>query len=137
MSNYDAWYLDCGFGAWVGDGNNWYSPYKGWQAVYDNSPHKIVGDLAGAQYTSQVTDDLMRTVVVDGLPPLVGRVPVVTVADPGTKATVQIPSVVVTHDDVKASLTSSAMRGSLPVAQIWMMYRLLSRYCPTRPSSVK
>ncbi|XP_076038793.1 beta-hexosaminidase 1 [Oratosquilla oratoria] len=54
MSNYDAWYLDCGFGAWVGEGNNWCSPYKGWQAVYDNSPHKIVSDLAGAQYTSQV-----------------------------------------------------------------------------------
>jgi len=41
FSNYDAWYLDCGFGAWVGEGNNWCSPYKGWQTVYDNSPTNI------------------------------------------------------------------------------------------------
>ncbi|CAG5058824.1 unnamed protein product [Parnassius apollo] len=38
ISNYDALYLDCGFGAWVGSGNNWCSPYIGWQKVYDNSP---------------------------------------------------------------------------------------------------
>ncbi|CAH2991416.1 unnamed protein product [Chilo suppressalis] len=38
MSNYDALYLDCGFGAWIGSGNNWCSPYTGWQKVYDNSP---------------------------------------------------------------------------------------------------
>lgn len=38
MSNYDALYFDCGFGAWVGSGNNWCSPYIGWQKVYDNSP---------------------------------------------------------------------------------------------------
>ncbi|XP_037080175.1 chitooligosaccharidolytic beta-N-acetylglucosaminidase-like [Pollicipes pollicipes] len=41
MSNYDAWYLDCGFSAWVGSGNNWCSPYKSWQTVYDNSPRAI------------------------------------------------------------------------------------------------
>nr|ADF56765.1 beta-N-acetylglucosaminidase [Agrotis ipsilon] len=41
MSNYDALYFDCGFGAWVGEGNNWCSPYIGWQKVYDNSPAKI------------------------------------------------------------------------------------------------
>lgn len=33
MSNYDAWYLDCGYGAWlysgVGPENNWCSPFKG------------------------------------------------------------------------------------------------------------
>lgn len=29
MSNYDAWYFDCGYAGWVGDGNNWCSPYKG------------------------------------------------------------------------------------------------------------
>ena len=28
FSNYDAWYLDCGFGAWMGTGNNWCPPYK-------------------------------------------------------------------------------------------------------------
>lgn len=41
FSNYDHLYLDCGFGAWIGEGNNWCSPYKGWQAVYDNDPIKI------------------------------------------------------------------------------------------------
>jgi hexosaminidase len=29
FSNYDAWYLDCGYSGWVTDGNNWCSPYKG------------------------------------------------------------------------------------------------------------
>uniref|UniRef100_A0A6A7G573 Beta-hexosaminidase n=2 Tax=Hirondellea gigas TaxID=1518452 RepID=A0A6A7G573_9CRUS len=43
FSNYDAWYFDCGFGAWVGEGNNWCSPYIGWQKVYDNSPHEMAG----------------------------------------------------------------------------------------------
>ncbi|CAH2075984.1 unnamed protein product, partial [Iphiclides podalirius] len=43
MSNYDALYLDCGFGAWVGSGNNWCSPYIGWQKVYDNSPKAMAG----------------------------------------------------------------------------------------------
>ncbi|XP_032672325.1 chitooligosaccharidolytic beta-N-acetylglucosaminidase [Odontomachus brunneus] len=42
MSNYDALYLDCGFAAWVGEGNNWCTPYKGWQKIYDNSPLEIV-----------------------------------------------------------------------------------------------
>lgn len=30
------------FAAWVGDGVNWCSPYKGWQKIYDNSPLQIV-----------------------------------------------------------------------------------------------
>lgn len=43
MSNSDALYLDCGYSAWIGDlPNNWCSPYKGWQLIYDNSPRKIV-----------------------------------------------------------------------------------------------
>lgn len=33
MSNYDAWYLDCGYGAWLysdsGPENNWCAPFKG------------------------------------------------------------------------------------------------------------
>ena len=29
FTNVDSTYLDCGFGAWVGEGNNWCSPYKG------------------------------------------------------------------------------------------------------------
>ncbi|XP_008558028.1 chitooligosaccharidolytic beta-N-acetylglucosaminidase [Microplitis demolitor] len=42
FSNYDALYLDCGFGAWIGEGSNWCSPYKGWKKIYENSPLKIV-----------------------------------------------------------------------------------------------
>ena len=34
FSNYDALYLDCGYSAWVGEGNNWCSPYKGRKIVY-------------------------------------------------------------------------------------------------------
>ena len=33
FSNYDAWYFDCGYGAWLysgsGEKNNWCSPFKG------------------------------------------------------------------------------------------------------------
>jgi len=57
FSNYDAWYLDCGFGAWVGDGPpnvNWCSPYKGWQTVYDNSPHQIAQDLTGNSHIDEI-----------------------------------------------------------------------------------
>ncbi|CAH1116327.1 unnamed protein product [Phaedon cochleariae] len=43
LSNYDALYLDCGFAAWVSEGNNWCSPYIGWQKVYENKPIKIAG----------------------------------------------------------------------------------------------
>jgi hexosaminidase len=46
MSNYDAWYFDCGYGAWVGDGaNNWCSPYIGWQKAYTNSPRRLITDF--------------------------------------------------------------------------------------------
>lgn len=41
FSNYDAWYFDCGYAGWVGAGNNWCAPYKGWQLVYDNSPRQL------------------------------------------------------------------------------------------------
>ncbi|KAF7996749.1 hypothetical protein HCN44_002395 [Aphidius gifuensis] len=42
FSNYDAWYLDCGLSAWVGEGTNWCSPYKGWQKIYKNSPLQLL-----------------------------------------------------------------------------------------------
>ncbi|KAG5336404.1 HEXC acetylglucosaminidase, partial [Acromyrmex charruanus] len=42
FSNYDALYLDCGFGAWIGEGNNWCSPYIGWQKTYENSPLEMI-----------------------------------------------------------------------------------------------
>ncbi|XP_066263012.1 chitooligosaccharidolytic beta-N-acetylglucosaminidase [Euwallacea similis] len=55
LSNYDALYLDCGFAGWVTDGNNWCSPYIGWQKVYENKPKKITGDkrkqVLGAEAT--------------------------------------------------------------------------------------
>jgi len=44
VSNYDAWYMDCGFGSWVGSGSNWCSPYKEWQRMYKNRPSE---SLAG------------------------------------------------------------------------------------------
>ncbi|XP_018579995.1 chitooligosaccharidolytic beta-N-acetylglucosaminidase isoform X2 [Anoplophora glabripennis] len=55
LSNYDALYLDCGFAGWVTDGNNWCSPYIGWQKVYDNKPASIAGSrkdqILGAEAT--------------------------------------------------------------------------------------
>jgi len=47
FSNYDAWYFDCGYSSWVGEGNNWCSPYKGWQVVYENSPRGIYREQGG------------------------------------------------------------------------------------------
>ncbi|XP_004525320.1 chitooligosaccharidolytic beta-N-acetylglucosaminidase [Ceratitis capitata] len=49
ISNYDALYFDCGGAAWVAAGNNWCSPYIGWQKVYDNNLDTIAG-----QYRAQV-----------------------------------------------------------------------------------
>ena len=51
FSNYDAWYLDCGFSAWVGQGLNWCAPYKGWQYVYNNNPIDLVDNVA---YNDQI-----------------------------------------------------------------------------------
>ena len=42
LSNYDHTYLDCGFGSWVADGNNWCSPYKQWQLQYNLNPKTFV-----------------------------------------------------------------------------------------------
>jgi len=42
---WDKWYLDCGFGAWVGEGNNWCSPYKGWKTIYDVNPYTVLTNL--------------------------------------------------------------------------------------------
>lgn len=44
ITNSDALYLDCGFGSWVRDGNNWCSPYIGWQKFYDNKMEAIAGE---------------------------------------------------------------------------------------------
>ena len=67
FSNYDAWYLDCGYSSWVGEGNNWCSPYKGagesirpltfcillilsLQIVYDNSPREHYRNAGGERF---------------------------------------------------------------------------------------
>ena len=59
FSNYDATYLDCGFGGWVNSGNNWCSPYKVfirhfnwhfnilvlvkvWQLLHGNDPYRLL-----------------------------------------------------------------------------------------------
>ncbi len=63
FTNFDALYLDCGYGAWVGKGNNWCTPYKGkqkchlflacnpntpticipgWQKVYENDLYAML-----------------------------------------------------------------------------------------------
>ncbi|CAD7003068.1 chitooligosaccharidolytic beta-N-acetylglucosaminidase [Ceratitis capitata] len=49
ISNSDALYFDCGGPSWVGSGNNWCSPYIGWQKVYENNLDNIAGE-----YKSQV-----------------------------------------------------------------------------------
>lgn len=55
VSNADSLYLDCGFGSWVRNGNNWCTPYKGWQKVYDNRMEDIGGEyidqIMGAEAT--------------------------------------------------------------------------------------
>lgn len=37
--------LPFSFQAWIGPGNNWCSPYIGWQTVYDNDPIYLLGNL--------------------------------------------------------------------------------------------
>ena len=61
FSNYDAWYLDCGYAGWVTDGNNWCSPYKGWQAVYDNSPRQMYRELGGDQDKGEMREMLIQS----------------------------------------------------------------------------
>ena len=43
VSNSDATYLDCGYAGWVTDGNNWCSPYKGWQVMTSITRRSISG----------------------------------------------------------------------------------------------
>lgn len=39
LSNYQSWYLDCGFGNWLtGEDRSWCEPYKGWKTMYLNEP---------------------------------------------------------------------------------------------------
>ena len=34
VSNFDAWYFDCGYASWVSNGSNWCSPYKGINLIF-------------------------------------------------------------------------------------------------------
>lgn len=55
LSNYDHTYLDCGFGSWVADGNNWCSPYKQWQLQYNLNPGKFVKHFnLSSDYVKQI-----------------------------------------------------------------------------------
>ena len=60
LSNYDAWYLDCGVSAWVGKGNNWCSPYKSWQTVYDNSPREIARSFQAGATAPRLPSEPLR-----------------------------------------------------------------------------
>ncbi|XP_039295029.1 chitooligosaccharidolytic beta-N-acetylglucosaminidase [Nilaparvata lugens] len=55
FSNYDALYLDCGFGGWVSGGNNWCSPYKPWQTIYSNDMVQLVKQVTGSEYKTEMT----------------------------------------------------------------------------------
>merc|ERR1719334_2612814 len=72
FSNSDATYLDCGFGAWVGNGNNWCSPYKQWQLQHQNDPLSIlerqnVSNLLEAQANVLGGEVAMWTEQADGI----------------------------------------------------------------------
>ena len=44
FSNIDGAYLDCGYAGWVTDGNNWCSPYRGWQVRSSHLLNMTISD---------------------------------------------------------------------------------------------
>ncbi|TRY67901.1 hypothetical protein TCAL_15791 [Tigriopus californicus] len=58
FSNYESTYLNCGFGAWVGEGKNWCSPYMGWQELYENDIYKLV-ERRGFQLTDKIKSQIL------------------------------------------------------------------------------
>lgn len=38
----------CRAGAWIGEGNNWCSPYSPWQKIYENRPYTLLNNLSKA-----------------------------------------------------------------------------------------
>ncbi|XP_066929700.1 chitooligosaccharidolytic beta-N-acetylglucosaminidase-like [Clytia hemisphaerica] len=58
FTNWNTLYLDCGVGSWVGEGNNWCSPYKDWKQLYDNDPIKILKDL-NVNVTAQIRKNIL------------------------------------------------------------------------------
>lgn len=53
VSNFDTHYLDCGFSGWVNSGNNWCSPYHGWQKIYDFKMESIAGSYIDQIYGAE------------------------------------------------------------------------------------
>jgi len=58
FSTYDTLYLDCGYGNWLIEGNNWCSPYKDWKLLYDNDPVKIL-----KSFNVTVTDKVRESIL--------------------------------------------------------------------------
>merc|ERR1712106_154614 len=58
FSNWDATYLDCGAGGWVKEGNNWCSPYKGWQLMHQNDLDLIL-ERHGVSNIAEAKDNVL------------------------------------------------------------------------------
>jgi len=58
FSTYDTLYLDCGYGNWLVEGNNWCSPYKDWKLLYQNDPVKIL-----KHHNVTVTDAMRKNIL--------------------------------------------------------------------------
>jgi hexosaminidase len=55
ISNYDALYLDCGYGSWASDGYIWCSPYHEWQKLYQNDLNAMGGERVNQIYGAEAT----------------------------------------------------------------------------------
>jgi len=58
FSTYDTLYLDCGYGNWLVEGNNWCTPYKDWKALYMNDPIKIL-----KHHNVKITDKIRKSIL--------------------------------------------------------------------------
>lgn len=58
FSTYNTLYLDCGYGNWLVEGNNWCSPYKDWKSLYQNDPVKIL-----KHHNVTVTDTIRKNIL--------------------------------------------------------------------------
>jgi len=58
FSTYDTLYLDCGYGNWLVEGNNWCTPYKDWKALYMNDPIRIL-----RYHNVTITDAVKKSVL--------------------------------------------------------------------------
>lgn len=45
ISNFNAMYLDCGFGSWY-DAGDGYCSYNSWKRIYNNTPEAVAGEAA-------------------------------------------------------------------------------------------